>query len=98
VHLPYVGAPTIRSEAELRRAMNDARPERYRFTLNSVHPQSSLAIGADAERGAVSPEGEVWGAPGVYVADASIFPTSIGVPPQVTIMALASAVADAVRA
>jgi choline dehydrogenase-like flavoprotein len=97
VHLPYMEAPTIRSETELRSAMNAARPERYRFTLNSVHPQSSLPMGADAELGAVSPEGEVWGAPGVYVADASIFPTSIGVPPQVTIMALATAIADAVR-
>jgi choline dehydrogenase-like flavoprotein len=34
---------------------------------------------------------------GIYVADASLFPTSVGVPPQVTIMALGMLVADRVN-
>jgi choline dehydrogenase-like flavoprotein len=33
------------------------------------------------------------GAPGVYVADTSLFPTSVGVPPQVTAMTLGALVA-----
>jgi choline dehydrogenase-like flavoprotein len=98
VHLPYAGTPSVESEPDLRRVMAGARSHRHRLALNSVHPQSSLAIGGNPAAGAVDPEGEVHGAPGIYVADASIFPTSIGVPPQVTIMALGGAVADAIAA
>ncbi len=95
VHLPYSGAPSVHSEPELRRVMGRARSRRHRLTLNSVHPQGSLAIGSDPLHGVVDAHGAVHGSPGVFVADASIFPTSIGVPPQVTIMALASLIADA---
>jgi choline dehydrogenase-like flavoprotein len=66
----------------------------HRTLLNSVHPQGSCAMGADPALSAVSPEGALWGVDGVFVADASLFPTSVGVPPQVTVMALASAVAE----
>jgi choline dehydrogenase-like flavoprotein len=44
----------------------------------------------------VNPAGELWGEPGVFVCDASMFPTSVGVPPQVKIMALATAVGEGV--
>ncbi len=33
-------------------------------------------------------DGQLWDAPGCYVSDASLFPTAIGVNPQLTIMAL----------
>jgi choline dehydrogenase-like flavoprotein len=72
-------------------------PDKYLLTLNSVHPQGTLAMGTAPHSGAVDPLGQLWGHPGIYVADASLFPTSIGVPPQVTIMAVALAVADAIQ-
>jgi choline dehydrogenase-like flavoprotein len=62
-----------------------------------VHPQGTCAFGDDSGA-AVKPNGELRAAPGVFVGDASLFPTSIGVPPQVTIMALAGLVADQVAA
>jgi choline dehydrogenase-like flavoprotein len=37
--------------------------------------------------------GQLWDLPGAYVADASLFPTAIGVNPQITIMALATRIA-----
>jgi choline dehydrogenase-like flavoprotein len=95
VYLPFAGAPPVRSESELRSTLASARVERYRCTLNSVHPQGTLAMGSDREHGAVSPRGEVWDQPGLFVADTSLFPTSVGVPPQVTTMALALGVAEA---
>jgi choline dehydrogenase-like flavoprotein len=98
VHLPYAGTASVQSEPELRRVMADARSQRHRLALNSVHPQGSLALGPEMARAAVSPYGELFGEPGIFVADASLFPTSIGVPPQVSIMALASLVADAAAA
>jgi choline dehydrogenase-like flavoprotein len=96
VYLPHAGTSPVSDEAELRAALSALTPERYTLTLNSVHPQGTLALGPTANRGAVDPGGQLWGQPGIFVADASLFPTSVGVPPQVTIMALALAVADAV--
>ncbi|HEX7051291.1 MAG TPA: GMC family oxidoreductase [Longimicrobiales bacterium] len=98
VHLPWVGAPAVRDEAELDAALRRARTDRHSLPLNSVHPQGSCPLDGRRDRGAVDPDGQVWDAPGVYVCDASIFPTSVGVPPQVTIMAMATAVADRARA
>lgn len=97
VLLPFTGSRPVVDEAALEREMARARVRRFTLPLNSVHPQASCGLGADPDRSAVDPHGKVWGAPGVYVCDASIFPTSVGVPPQVTIMALARAVADRIR-
>ena len=94
VYLPHAGTSPISGEAELHVALSALTPERYTLTLNSVHPQGSLAMGPAPDGGAVDPQGQLWGHPGIFVADASLFPTSVGVPPQVTIMALAMAVAD----
>lgn len=94
VYLPFPGARPVVDEASLAEAMAGARLRRYTTPLSSVHPQASCALGRDPATGATDPAGELWGVPGVYVCDASLFPTSVGVPPQVTIMALASAVAE----
>jgi len=64
----------------------------YDAILSSVHPQGSVPMGADAST-PVDPEGRLRSTPGLFIADASLFPTSIGVPPQITIMALATRIA-----
>ena len=38
---------------------------------------------------AVNESGQVWGVKGLYVADGSVIPTSLGVNPQVTVMTMA---------
>jgi choline dehydrogenase-like flavoprotein len=48
------------------------------------------------ERGATNPDGELWGSKGVFVADASLIPTPLGLNPQITVMALGTIVARAV--
>lgn len=96
VHLPFAAAAPVASEAELRAELSRLVAAPHRLTLNSVHPQGSCALGVDPHRSATDPYGEVRGAPGVFIADASLFPTSVGVPPQVSIMMLAGAVADRV--
>ena len=37
----------------------------------------------------MDPRGQVWGTEGLYVADASVFPSASGVNPMVTTMAIA---------
>ena len=60
----------------------------------TVHLMGSARMGSDPKSSAVNLQGELWNLPNCYVADASLFPTAIGVNPQVTIMALASQIAQ----
>jgi cholesterol oxidase len=44
--------------------------------------------------GVVDPNGEVFGYPGLYVADGSLVPTPTGVPPSMTIAAMAERIVE----
>lgn len=61
--------------------------------LHASHPHGTCRMGpASGEHaGVVDGDGKVHGIEGLYVMDGSIFPTTLGVNPQVTIMALALA-------
>jgi choline dehydrogenase-like flavoprotein len=55
----------------------------------STHPQSTCRMGGDPETSVVNAFGESHDVPGLFVADMSVFPTSLGAPPQITTAALA---------
>jgi choline dehydrogenase-like flavoprotein len=73
--------------------LNETEVPRRALELFTVHLMGTARMGATKESSVVNPSGEVWDLPGCYVADASLFPTAIGVNPQITIMALATRVA-----
>ena len=50
----------------------------------------------DPATSCVDADGRVWGWANLHVADASVFPTSLGVNPQVTTMAVGLAVGQAI--
>ena len=58
------------------------------LTLNSTHPQSTCRMGEDRSRSVVNSYGELHDTPAVFVADMSVFPTSLGAPPQITTASL----------
>jgi choline dehydrogenase-like flavoprotein len=64
--------------------------------LEAFHPMSTARMSADPGRGVTDPNGAVRGAAGLYVADASLLPSSVGVNPMMTIIACALRVADGV--
>ncbi len=66
--------------------------------LEAFHPMGTARMDADPRRGVSSTDGAVHGAAGLYVADASLLPSSIGVNPMLTIIAMASRVARQVAA
>ena len=57
--------------------------------LYASHPMGTCRMGGSPDTSVVDPTGRVWGWDNLRVADASIFPTSLGVNPQVTTMAMA---------
>jgi choline dehydrogenase-like flavoprotein len=57
--------------------------------LTSAHPQGGNAIGEREEGGVVGPDFRVHGFKNLYLCDASVFPSSVGVNPQLTVMGLA---------
>lgn len=57
--------------------------------LVSFHQMSSCRMGASARTSVVDAEHRVWGIRGLYIADASVFPTASGVNPMLTVMAIA---------
>jgi choline dehydrogenase-like flavoprotein len=59
------------------------------LVLASTHPQSTCRMGGDARHAVVSSFGESFDVRGLFVADMSVFPTSLGAPPQITTAALA---------
>ncbi|MGN6662756.1 MAG: GMC family oxidoreductase N-terminal domain-containing protein [Solirubrobacterales bacterium] len=61
--------------------------------LEAFHPMGTARIGADPREGVCAADGSVHGTRGLYVADASLFPTSVGVNPMMTIIAFAKQVA-----
>ena len=89
------GLPSVRSRAEVARVREGSfRPEHLK--LSAYHPMGTARMGADPSASVCDPFGRVRGAPGVWVADASLFPTCLGVNPQISIMAFATRTARAI--
>lgn len=62
--------------------------ERGSMPVTAVHPMSTVPMGDDPGVAAVGSDGAHHHVRGLFVADGSLFPTSIGVPPQISIYAM----------
>jgi cholesterol oxidase len=60
----------------------------------TVHQWGGACVGPDPSRGVVDHNGEVYGNPGLFVADGAALPAAPGTPPALTISAWAHHVAD----
>ena len=56
--------------------------------FGTAHQMGTCRMATSPRVGVVDPKGKVWGAEGLYVADASVFPSASGVNPMVTTMAI----------
>lgn len=85
--------------SEFLKRLDQAPPPAAAFRLATAHPQGGNRMAADATSGrVVDLDFRVCGFDNVYVADASVFPASIGTNPQWTIMACSSLAAQGVAA
>src|SRR5919107_2654195 len=66
------------------------------FRLFAAHQMGSCRMGGDPQTSVANPYGELHDTPGVWIGDASAFPTSSGTNPMITIMALAHRTGEAI--
>ncbi|CAK7204372.1 hypothetical protein SEUCBS139899_007128 [Sporothrix eucalyptigena] len=63
----------------------------------SAHQMGTCRMGDDGGKASVvNPRGQVWGTQGLYVADASVFPSASGVNPMVSAMTFADWIANGI--
>ena len=60
----------------------------------TVHAWGGACLGPDPDHGVVDHHGEVYGNPGLFIADAAALPAAVGAPPSLAIAAWAHRVAD----
>ncbi len=89
VLLPFSNLHLVHSPDELKQLVPE-KIQRKHVDLFTAHIMGTARMGSEADRSVVDLKGELWDLKGCYVADASIFPSAIGVNPQITIMALAT--------
>jgi choline dehydrogenase-like flavoprotein len=78
--------------------LESSPPPARRLRLEAFHPLGTARMDADPSRGVVGSDGAVHGYEALYVADGSIFPSSIGVNPMLTIIAMATTIARGLAA
>lgn len=87
--LPFHGAKDLHSADDARRLLRQHIPASG-MELVTVHMMGTARMGADRSAAVTDEFGMVYDADRLMVADASLFPTPIGVNPMETIMALAT--------
>jgi choline dehydrogenase-like flavoprotein len=92
LYLPIFGLPPVKSVDEVHKLEQSALDAR-RIECIAFHPLGSARMATDSRRGVVDSDGQSYEVEGLYIADGSILPTSIGVNSQVPIMTMATRVA-----
>jgi choline dehydrogenase-like flavoprotein len=88
VLLPFADLPSLDSADEIRR-IYDRPPTAATMELMTVHIMGTARMAMSQRRGATDAVGAVHDVDGLVVADAAVLPSSIGVNPQETIVAMA---------
>jgi choline dehydrogenase-like flavoprotein len=95
VYPPIIGQDGV--DADAFRRLDLEHIPTMRLECSSQHPLGSCRMSARAADGVVDPRGKLWGLDNLYVADGSVVPTSLGVNPQLTVMAMAARIASLLR-
>lgn len=94
VYLPTVKPMRANSMTQVEHLLTQVSNQPHTFRMVSYHPQGTCRMGADAKTSVVNGFGECHDVKGLHVVDASLFPSSIMVNPQVTVYTLSSYITD----
>jgi choline dehydrogenase-like flavoprotein len=88
------GASPVKSVAELEQQLGaGVGPDQ--LGVYASHPMATCRMGSDPKTSVVKPDGETHEVKDLVIADASVFPSSLGVNPQITVATTAMVVARA---
>jgi len=93
IFLPIAGVEEQDTLDAARKALADPL-DPWALELVGFHPLGTARMAASASEGVVNPELESWELPGLHVMDGSVLPSSLGVNPQMTIMAVTARAAE----
>ncbi len=88
VTIPAIPPVRVRTMGELD-ALDTSFVRPHSVPMTAVHPMGSLRMGEDPKTSVVDSRGEHHFMRGLFVADGSLFPTSLGGPPQISIYGFA---------
>lgn len=91
VLVPIAGVPALRDGDTT--PLRQARVRPRHISAMAFHPLGTARMGIDPATSVVDEHLQVHGVEGLHVCDGSVVPTSLGVNPQITIMALATRLA-----
>ena len=90
----HVDVPEIKTKADIPNIKYAVRNNPNGLLVGSAHPQGGNRMGDNKDECVVDSDCKVFDFNNLYVCDASVFPTAIGVNPQLTVMALATITAN----
>lgn len=88
VHTLHARSTVLKPDDDIDRILAEASWETNDVSLYSAHPLGTCRMGDDPLAAVVDSRGKVHGASGVFVIDGSVLPSSLGVNPQLTILAV----------
>jgi choline dehydrogenase-like flavoprotein len=89
VVVPYWLDPLVLEPGDTLGRIEERGVRQGEIGMSAAHPQSTCGMGNDPSKSVVNDFGESHDVSGLFVADMSVFPTSLGAPPQITTAALA---------
>lgn len=89
VYMAHVDAPVMYDPKQVEE-LDRLRFEANRIVLYSAHQFSTCRMGPDPKTAVTDAYGQMHGMENLYISDTSLFPTSLGYNPQLTMMALAT--------
>ncbi len=97
IYPPIFSLESINSPSQLSK-IDTIKLKPDMLELSAFHPMGTARMGSDPKEAVVNEELETFDVNNLFVIDASIFPTSLGVNPQESIMAFSSYAADRIIA
>jgi choline dehydrogenase-like flavoprotein len=94
LYLPFNWRPPVKSPDELARALAE-KVAPHDFELTAQHPLGTCRMGKNTDTSVVGEDGRVHDFDNLYVVDSSVVPTSIGVNPMLTVLAVAEVIGQA---
>lgn len=95
VVLPVLGEQPFTADAFRRFPLEQVSARR--LECSSQHPLGTCRMGTRPGSSVVDPDGQCWELKDLFVVDGSILPTSLGVNPQISVMAMATRLAWKLR-